>query len=560
MCVLFYSIRTHAQNIYYVDAYYGNDTYSGSYFKPYKTIQKAADIVNAGDTVIVKDGIYTVDTTGLLNKDNLFVSYCRKSGTALKWIVFKAEHKGKAIIDGQNYTIQYGFGFEYGVKYIELWGFEFRNMVYTGVDLTQVSNIKIVENNFHDIGRICTSTPFGHCGIYGYVADSIFIEKNLFHNIGRLALGENGCNNDTNNSSHDHGIYIEGGSKWYVKNNIFYDIKHGWGVHIYSGWDKRPTDILVVNNTFFDANPKKDGQMIIGYPGAYNVLVANNIFYQPNNYAIIVDGTDNTLIYGNVNFFNNITFPATGPGEITNMLTQGINISGNIVNVDPLLRKPLNYDASLLAYSPAIDKGMDLSSVNVNDDYIGSMRPLGGGYDIGAYEFSGGMLPLYLLSFNAIALNDRVEITWTTASNHNHTHFDIEKSINGKDFISIGKIEENSYSTDKEDYSYTDQWPANGTNFYRLKQTNPDGSFEYSNIVSIHYKNGESKVDIKITSPNTIEIIYKKSKGKALLYNYIGQKIFDSQINEGRNIIKINKFYPGVYCINIDNKLYKIYL
>ena len=77
---------------YYVDATAGNDASPGTSARPFRTLQHAADLVNPGDGVVVKDGVYTGGST---------VVTISRSGTAANWIVFRAAHRWGAVVDGQ---------------------------------------------------------------------------------------------------------------------------------------------------------------------------------------------------------------------------------------------------------------------------------------------------------------------------------------------------------------------------------------------------------------------------------------------------------------------------
>src|SRR5947208_12230161 len=79
----------------YVDDSLGSDSNSGTSTAPFKTIQKAADVINPGDVVIVRDGTYTTGSGGVL-------VYQTRGGTTSAWVTFKAEHKWGAVLDGQN--------------------------------------------------------------------------------------------------------------------------------------------------------------------------------------------------------------------------------------------------------------------------------------------------------------------------------------------------------------------------------------------------------------------------------------------------------------------------
>src|SRR5205823_13439165 len=77
----------------YVDAAAGNDSNGGTSAQPFKTVQHAADVVNPGDVVTVRDGVYTGSSSEVLSLG--------RSGTASDWVVFKSEHKWGAVLDAQ---------------------------------------------------------------------------------------------------------------------------------------------------------------------------------------------------------------------------------------------------------------------------------------------------------------------------------------------------------------------------------------------------------------------------------------------------------------------------
>jgi hypothetical protein len=97
-------------------------------------------------------------------------------------------------------------------------------------------------------------------------------------------------------------------------------------------------------------------------------------------------------------------------------------------------------------------------------------------------------IPVELAGFSAVALNDGVKLEWSTASELNNNGFEIERSLNNQaEFVTIGFVEGNGTTTKINNYSYTDRLELAGTRavFYRLKQIDFDGTFSYSNVVSI---------------------------------------------------------------------------
>lgn len=110
-------------------------------------------------------------------------------------------------------------------------------------------------------------------------------------------------------------------------------------------------------------------------------------------------------------------------------------------------------------------------------------------------------LPIELLSFEG-AWNDQtssVDLTWSTASEINNDHFEIERIIDDAvNFTVIGQEAGNGTTTTQSDYSFSDsEINRSGTYYYRLKQVDYDGGYEYSDVISI---------DVALTAQPTLNI------------------------------------------------------
>jgi len=95
-------------------------------------------------------------------------------------------------------------------------------------------------------------------------------------------------------------------------------------------------------------------------------------------------------------------------------------------------------------------------------------------------------LPVSLSSFSGIRKENFHQLNWTTASEKNNSGFLVERSVDGKKFSTIGYVAakaENGNSNTPLSYSYSDEKPLPGINYYRLKQTDRDGKFSYSSVV-----------------------------------------------------------------------------
>lgn len=112
------------------------------------------------------------------------------------------------------------------------------------------------------------------------------------------------------------------------------------------------------------------------------------------------------------------------------------------------------------------------------------------------------VLPVKLLFFTAKKTNDeKIDLSWSTASEYSSDYFFIERSTNGVDFVSIAKMASKGNSNNKQDYYFKDENPNIGTNFYRLSEVSIDGAITIFPIQTITMTGNQG---IKIY-PNPIE-------------------------------------------------------
>ncbi len=108
-------------------------------------------------------------------------------------------------------------------------------------------------------------------------------------------------------------------------------------------------------------------------------------------------------------------------------------------------------------------------------------------------------LPVELLSFTGKLNDSQVDLEWETASELNNDYFTVERSSDGVNFEPIGRIDGKGNYNGLSKYYLTDFSPLQGVSYYRLKQTDYDGKFEYSNIISINYLLNTSAINYNMT-------------------------------------------------------------
>lgn len=173
---------------------------------------------------------------------------------------------------------------------------------------------------------------------------------------------------------------------------------------------------------------------------------------------------------------------------------------------------------------------------------------------------SGGVLPIELISFTGKCENNSVYLNWTTVTETNNNFFTIEKSTDAINWEVIGTKQGAGNSTHPIHYSYVDENSFRNTDlvYYRLKQTDYNGRFEYFNPISV--SNCASEANL-VVYPNPVsDVLYIKTEDTddsyhALLYGADGKLIFEEQLsNQQTNLVNIADLVSGVYTLILFNK------
>jgi len=175
-------------------------------------------------------------------------------------------------------------------------------------------------------------------------------------------------------------------------------------------------------------------------------------------------------------------------------------------------------------------------------------------------------LPVDLLSFDANYDENSNEVTlnWQTASELNNKIFEIEESYDGREFQKIGEVEGKGTTIEQQDYSFEVKNIQKGISYYRLRQVDFDGQFEYSKVISVTFK-GENEVvgdfypnpsksglvNLNYSSQNHDEIaVFVFDMTGKLVLNQI-QSITDGSNNLSFDFSELNR---GIYIVKIGDK------
>ena len=142
------------------------------------------------------------------------------------------------------------------------------------------------------------------------------------------------------------------------------------------------------------------------------------------------------------------------------------------------------------------------------------------------------VFPVEMLSFNARPFSGYVLLDWQTATEKNNEGFDIQRSTDGKTWETIGFVQGRGTTQTPQSYAYTDEAPLAGTSYYRLKQVDYNGAFEYSNILSVNYDLDGKQQGLKLfPNPVSDELNILNGEGVATIYNALGQPVRELIIN-----------------------------
>jgi hypothetical protein len=395
----------------------------------------------------------------------------------------------------------------------------------TSTRLTDDYRIKIIGNKVHH----------NYNEQYSWAPDKIEIVPHIDEGKG-ISLQRNQTVGGANPVNWENGRIL-------IANNICY--YNGFsGIHSNDGFR-----IDVINNTcYFNSytgsitnyagiNPN-GGNIGISLQGGTGHKVINNISIIDNNLTRSPIGTDITTA-GGVFVKNNIIYGTTG-SVLTDQDIDAVQISTRMINPQ-FINASLN-NFALLAISPAInqaDASYATTIPELTKDYYGNIRTTP---DIGAIEYV-SPLPITLLTFSGKNTEGGNLLTWSTAEAVNFSHFELERSLNAKNFEKIGRI----MPKDKgSNYTSLDTEKVSEHTYYRLKMVDKDSSFEYSKTISLLYS---YKKNIYKIFPNpttglmTLETAADTEGGIQMeLLNTAGQKVLlvTQNLSAGNHFIQLD--------------------
>jgi hypothetical protein len=324
----------------------GSDSNPGTRERPWKTVQRAFERLRPGQRALVRGGTYVqdhvVDRAGNRAAPITVAAYPGEK------VVLRAGSSG-----GDTYPLRVTSG----AAYVRIQGFVLE--LAKGTSSTNV----YFEGRAHDVELTRNEIRFSQ-------DQGVFVENGTrrIHIVGNR-IHDNGRGHESGQHQ-SHGIYIEGADHL-VANNVVYNHPFGFGIQIYPA----NKGTVVVHNTVVGSG--HSGIVVGGDEGVSNITIRNNILAFNASYGVQMDSDcpsgvsiDRNVIYGNRS--GNVQGGCSGVS------------TSDTISSNPRFVAPGSRDYRLAPGSPAINRARADHSLRF--DARGRRRPLGGGYDVGAFE------------------------------------------------------------------------------------------------------------------------------------------------------------------------------
>jgi Secretion system C-terminal sorting domain len=194
-----------------------------------------------------------------------------------------------------------------------------------------------------------------------------------------------------------------------------------------------------------------------------------------------------------------------------------------------------------------------LAATNIQRELV-SQNQSGGNYGYTGLVAIGSPTPVELQSFSGSAQTSSNELSWKTVTEINNNYFDVQRSANGQDWASIGQVKGNGTTNVSQSYTFVDNSPLAGINYYRLNQVDFDASSQFSTVISVVRKAGLGVVAV---TPNPakdrirLNTELDLSDKNIAIYDVLGREVFSSK--DGDANIDVANLPSAIYIVRISD-------
>lgn len=305
-----------------------------------------------------------------------------------------------------------------------------------------------------------------------------------------------------------------------------------------------------------------------GTPGLNDHLIVNHSItisgdFTVNNGSITINSPNTLTITGDLTFNNNSTVLVNNGGCIHvegNLLNK--NNSGDIEIFGTLIVDGDFTNGTGSGNGAIIDVGSTGTiTFGGSCDNPGTVTDDSGSF---SGDCDNPILPVELVNFRATATESGNLLQWQTASERDNDFFQVQRSGDAQNWESIAELPGNGTSNQIISYQYLDSNPQPGRNFYRLKQVDFDGAFEFSYIISV-ITGQLPQFQIQKVFPNpskeTFQVSYITNNDAPIFYQLIdelGRSVTAGTLNNqfGSNTLNLEftNIPAGIYLLWLENK------
>lgn len=170
---------------------------------------------------------------------------------------------------------------------------------------------------------------------------------------------------------------------------------------------------------------------------------------------------------------------------------------------------------STVCYATKISENTVPSGSHLTTDNIETAVFTSGGNHDSLNDFGlwGGALPVEWLSFTGRFQGSVVGLNWATGTEENNSHFVVERTHDGAHWETIGQVTGAGFTVQVSRYQFIDENPYGDVNYYRIKQVDFDGSYEYSDVVMVHSMVEQAGFDISVYPNPAKDYVQLNTKG-----------------------------------------------
>lgn len=169
---------------------------------------------------------------------------------------------------------------------------------------------------------------------------------------------------------------------------------------------------------------------------------------------------------------------------------------------------------------------------------------------------TGAVLPVELFRFEAIHLEEGVQLNWSTASELNNLGFKVERRLEHEDWTKIGFVDGQGNTSDITSYDFMDRDPKTGNHYYRLRQIDHDGTFEFSDIRVVDIPHAELEWSVYPNPARDVATIQIPGEAEQLYLKVMdisGRTVFEQIMASKKTLqrIEIQDWPSGTYLVQL---------